>query len=934
VRSGFVTNEALDVLEFLGDTSPYLRFMPGRAVLNLRRIAMPPLYREVLATVKKTAKTRVARRPGVSLLLGTGRKKINIEVTRLKAYSAGGICYRILLEEVSPRSGKSAKTKHKPRVEQPEEPEAARLKQELDATKESFSAILAEQDQEHQATLGKLKAAHEEGQATAARLEVTNAQLESSQAELEETAEELRLALAASEQHGQESEGRVRALLETAAQGILAVEHNGRIGLVNRTAEMMFGYRREELLGQPVEMLLPDGLRSVHRRRRREFFAHPHTRPMGQGLDLLARRKDGTTFPVEISLTHIEPEGDTVAAAFISDITERKRAEQSLRESEERFRIAAQCGSDLIYERNLDSNALRWWGDIEASLGYRPATLEVFEKHLHPEDHDRVMDAVQRHLEEGDVFDQQYRIRAKDGTYRYWRDQGMAVRDSEGKPYRWTGACNDITENKRAERELHLQAAITANMAEGIALIRARDAVIVYANERYHELFGYEPGELHGRPVSVLNAGSRAEAKATAQEIIKVLHRDSVWRGEIRNVRKDGTVFWSSTNVTTLEHDEYGAVWLGVLRDVTARKQAETKLHEELAFNTALVDTVRALVVVLDREGRIVRFNKVCQEATGYSFDEVRGRRIWEFLLVPEEAEQVKRVFRRLKAGQFPNQFENYWVTKTGERRLISWSNTALMDDNGAVDFVIGTGIDITEQRQMEETIRRSHNDLRQLTARLTSAQEEMYKHLSRELHDVFSQKLAMLGVQVSEVERKLSAAGLTSGADWGQIGEQISGLASEIHGISRRLHPAILDDLGLAVALKNECHAFTREHGIEVTFHSKGGDDPIPSNVALCLYRVVQESLTNIRKHAEADKARVTLAGSPGEIIVLSIEDFGKGFHPEDVRGRGGLGLVSMEERVRLVGGTLTIQSKPGDGARVLVRVPLKKSGRKRRNR
>ncbi|MCI0622556.1 MAG: PAS domain S-box protein [Acidobacteria bacterium] len=806
MRSGFVTNEALDVLEFLGDTSPYLRFMPGQAVLNLRRIAMPPLYREVLATVKKTAKTRVVRRSGVPVLLGTERKKIDIEVARLKNYSAGEICYRILLEQVVPRSGKGAKTKREPKTEQAEDPEAARLKQELADTRESFGAILAEQDREYRAAQRGLKVANEELQATAARLEVTNAELESSQAELEETAEELRVALAASEQHGQESEGRVRALLETAAQGILAVERSGRIGLVNGTAEKMFGYGREELLGRPVEMLLPDNFRSAHRRHRREFFAHPRTRPMGQGLDLFARRKDGATFPVEISLSHIEPEGDIVAVAFISDITERKRAEESLCESEERFRHVADSAPVLIWISGPDKKCT-WFNQPWLDFTGRSMEQELgdgWTEGVHPKDINRCLSTYSRAFDAREPFTMDYRLRRADGQYRWVLDTGI--------------------------------------------------------------------------PQLV------------------------------------GTEFTG---------------YIGSCLDITERKVAEQELREEHAFNSALVEIVHALVVVLDREGRIVRFNKACQEITGYSFEEVQDRRVWEFLLVPEEVEPVKRVFRKLKAGHFPNQFENYWVTKAGQRRLISWSNTVLLRSSGTVSFVIGTGLDITAQRQMEETIRESHDELRQLTARLISAQEGVYKHLSRELHDVFSQKLAMLGMHVSELERKLSA-GVSTEEGLGPVGEQISSLASEIHGISRRLHPAILDDLGLAVALKNECLAFSREHGIEVKFHAESVPISLSGDVALCLYRIAQESLNNIQKHAETNEARVTLTGDPGE-IVLSIEDFGKGFDPNEVRGKGGLGLVSMEERVRLVDGELTIQSKPGDGATIQVRVPLKKPGRRR---
>jgi signal transduction histidine kinase len=271
-------------------------------------------------------------------------------------------------------------------------------------------------------------------------------------------------------------------------------------------------------------------------------------------------------------------------------------------------------------------------------------------------------------------------------------------------------------------------------------------------------------------------------------------------------------------------------------------------------------------------------------------------------------------------------------VRKDGSTLWIHASISTLEDpEHGAV--WVGVLSDITERKEAAEALHKSHQDLRSLSARLTSVQEEDYKHLSRELHDVFSQKLTMLGMHVSELEQKLSAAGLSAAEDFGQIGAQISDLATQIHGISRRLHPAILDDLGLAAALKNECFAFTREYGIQVTFHTEGSYEAIPDAVALCLYRVAQESLTNIRKHSKADRVDVHLVAAPEE-IVLSIEDFGKGFDPNQVRGRGGLGLVSMEERIRLVNGQLTIRSNPGDGTTVQVRVPLEKATNRRPRR
>lgn len=145
----------------------------------------------------------------------------------------------------------------------------------------------------------------------------------------------------------------------------------------------------------------------------------------------------------------------------------------------------------------------------------------------------------------------------------------------------------------------------------------------------------------------------------------------------------------------------------GAQRDATLEA-----LQEERGFTSAVLDTVGALVVILDGEGRIVRFNRTCQETTGYSFDEVKGRCFWDLFLIPEEVEPVKAVFEELRTGQFPNEYENYWVTKDGSRRLIAWSNTALVNDEGAVEYVIGTGIDITERKRVEEEIEQRRQEL------------------------------------------------------------------------------------------------------------------------------------------------------------------------------------------------------------------------------
>ncbi|MCL7451889.1 MAG: PAS domain S-box protein, partial [Anaerolineae bacterium] len=155
---------------------------------------------------------------------------------------------------------------------------------------------------------------------------------------------------------------------------------------------------------------------------------------------------------------------------------------------------------------------------------------------------------------------------------------------------------------------------------------------------------------------------------------------------------------------------------------------------EERDFLSAVLDTAGALVVVFDRQGRIVRFNRACERVTGYSSDEVRGKLLWELFLVPEEVEPVRAVFDELWAGQFPNEYENYWTTRDGDRRLIAWSNTALLGPGGAVEYVIGTGIDVTSRRQAEEALRLAHGELEQRVLERTAELEKANESLRAEI--------------------------------------------------------------------------------------------------------------------------------------------------------------------------------------------------------
>jgi two-component system CheB/CheR fusion protein len=359
------------------------------------------------------------------------------------------------------------------------------------------------------------------------------------------------------------------------------------------------------------------------------------------------------------------------------------------------------------------------------------------------------------------------------------------------------------------------------------------------------------------------------------------------------------------------------------LLDIDPAKRSLEQARQARNYAEAIVETIREPLFVLDGSMKVLSantsfyqtFRTSPQETVDRSVFELGGGQ-WEIPRLRQLLEVILPQDTRIDDFEVDHQFP-----VIGYRHMLL--NARQIHREG-----VGTGMillaikDITEMKDSQAALFLYQQELRALTAKLISAHETSSKHLARELHDVFGQKLAVLGMEVSALEKEPSQA---RGDRLRGIAGQIGDLARDIHQISRQLHPAILDDLGLAAALRNECLAFSKQYGIPVEFTSRNIQSALPEDVSLCLYRVAQESLRNIAKHSVATEVRVSLTGGSGEVLMV-IENAGAGFELGAAKGKGGLGLVSMDERVRLVNGTFSIHSEPATGTRVEVRVPSRR--------
>ncbi|MDR4470578.1 MAG: sensor histidine kinase [Nitrospira sp.] len=235
---------------------------------------------------------------------------------------------------------------------------------------------------------------------------------------------------------------------------------------------------------------------------------------------------------------------------------------------------------------------------------------------------------------------------------------------------------------------------------------------------------------------------------------------------------------------------------------------------------------------------------------------------------------------------------------------------------------------EVSERKRTEQSLEASRRDLRQLTSQLLRVQEEERQRISRDLHDDINQRLALLAVDIEALEQTLSTAPIDVVRTVRAIEDRVNELSDDVRHLAHQFHPSVLDDLGLSIALQRLLDDFTARTAVRGEFIDCDTPKPLPQEVATCLYRLAQESLRNVSRHAEAKQVRIELARLR-DGLQLQVSDNGVGFDQTRQHDKHeGLGFVSMKERVALVGGTLDIQSVPGTGTRVCAWVPLEKIG------
>lgn len=712
------------------------------------------------------------------------------------------------------------------------------------------------------------------------------------------------------------SEARIKKIFAADMIGFILWDAQGEILDANDYFLQMVGYTRQELSEGKIRWntMTPPEYAHLDQDGLNEIATTNICKPFQKEYI----RKDGTRVPVLLGAAGFEEGSIEKGVAYILDITELKRAEKQIKESNERLinaQSVAQVGS---WETDLATLRVIWSLQTYLIFELDPATFKpthtTFLEFVHPGDRDKVDKAFTESFHSGNWHDIEHRIVTSSGKIK-WVEERWKVFKNEQAPYLAAGTCQDITKRKEAEIEKTL---LLHNTEESFILLDNNLSIVSFNNQFYNlyeQHFGFKVEK--NKPILDY-------AHPDRREIVKDIYTN-VLAGKTEEAEfsfplSDGSakIFSIKYKPARNENNEVIGVFVSK-RDITKRRKAELKFQTEKLFSDSVINSLPGIFYLYNDKGVFSRWNKNLEEISGYKAEEIKNMNPLDFYDEDEKPLLKKKIDAVFAYGR--EEVMAHFYTKEKKKIPYYFSGHKIVIDG--VNYLIGVGIDITERINAEKELLIYTEEIKRLTAHLEQVREDERTRIAREVHDELGQQLTGLKMDASWLSKKISS-------EQPLVHEKLSGMLSlmdhtikTIRRISSDLRPGILDDLGLVAALEWYGKEFEKKYEIQSVFTSEAGEIPTERQLATTVFRIYQEALTNVARHAQATQVKSIFQRTATDLL-LTVQDNGQGFNEKEVKHKGTLGLIGMRERALMVGAELNINSKKGTGTIIQLKIPI----------
>lgn len=655
-------------------------------------------------------------------------------------------------------------------------------------------------------------------------------------------------------------------------------------------------------------------------------------------LEYRMQRKDGSYLWL-LSRDRIfrrRPDGTPAQMLGVAtDITARKYQEEKLQTANYRFRVAEEAANGFNYDWDLQSGQVTRSESIKHVIGYQreelPASWQGWAVLVHPDDlllrnEREAREFVQRSGEE--TFSGEYRIQHKNGHYVWVLERALVIRNEHGQAVRVIGQAVDITTRKQAEQSLR-ESETRLKMAMEIGNYGTWDldylSRTLLWSDKLFALFGLPPTSDRRFTIDAWGAQLHPDDLAQTLEnsrISRATQQAFVAEYRVRRADDDATRWISALGQFFYDQTGQAVRSVGIAHDITERKNwADALRRSEERLRLVLESVSDFAIFTLTTEGRISSWNAGAERLFGYPESEILGQDL-ALLFTPEDCAQdvaAREIATALRAGRAE---DNRWLLRRDGSRFFATGVVSLLKEGDEVRGLVKIAHDQTRQRQAEKALRD-----RELLQRMVAVQEDERRRIARDLHDELGQQMTALRLQLEGL-RKLAAGNAQLVAQIDATQEFAQALDDKVGFLACELRPSVLDDLGLSATLGHYAERWSQQTGIKAEFHALNWrQERFATEIETNLYRIAQEALNNISKHARATNVSLLLEQRAG-IVVLIIEDNGIGFDADENLARPQcLGLRGMAERAAVIGGSFEIESAPQQGATIFVRVALQQS-------